>query len=113
LTTGSDIGRLRNAGVPVRVDRVPAHMHHKFVVLDNRFLLNGSFNWTRSAVLDNEVRPAVPMAGRGRLESTHAHTLFAPPAPPPFPQENVLILDSPAVATTYAAQFDRLWAKFA
>ena len=26
----------------------------RFAVLDNRFLLNGSFNWTCSAVLENE-----------------------------------------------------------
>ncbi len=46
---GSDIEQFRRAGVPVRVDRGPDHMHHKFAVFDNRILLTGSFNWTRSA----------------------------------------------------------------
>jgi hypothetical protein len=46
---GSDIDRLRRAGVPVVVDRTPAHMHHKFAVFDGEWLLNGSYNWTRSA----------------------------------------------------------------
>ncbi|NQD35780.1 nuclease [Permianibacter sp. IMCC34836] len=51
---GSDIGRLRDAGVPVRVDRTEAHMHHKFALFDGSWLLNGSYNWTRSAAEVNE-----------------------------------------------------------
>jgi len=50
---GSDIERFRQAGIPVRVDRGPDHMHHKFAVFDNRTLLTGSFNWTRSASTGN------------------------------------------------------------
>ena len=51
---GSDIARLRDHGVPVRLDRAPAHMHHKFALFDARVLANGSFNWTRSAARDND-----------------------------------------------------------
>jgi phosphatidylserine/phosphatidylglycerophosphate/cardiolipin synthase-like enzyme len=51
---GSDIEQLRQAGVALRVDDSPAHMHHKFAVADRAVLLNGSFNWTRSASLYNE-----------------------------------------------------------
>ncbi|MED5617710.1 phospholipase D-like domain-containing protein [Ideonella sp. BN130291] len=51
---GSDIERLRRAGVPVVVDRTAAHMHHKFALFDATWLLNGSYNWTRSASLVNE-----------------------------------------------------------
>ncbi|MDA7414859.1 phospholipase D-like domain-containing protein [Xenophilus arseniciresistens] len=51
---GSDVARLRQAGVPVRVDRTDAHMHHKFAVFDAQRLLNGSYNWTRSAASVNE-----------------------------------------------------------
>lgn len=46
---GADTLRLRDAGVPVRLDPVPDHMHHKFAVVDDALLLTGSFNWTRSA----------------------------------------------------------------
>ena len=46
---GSDIKRFHNAGVSVRVDRSPYHMHHKFAVFDARTLLTGSYNWTRTA----------------------------------------------------------------
>ncbi len=51
---GSDIDRLRNAGVPVRLDHTEHHMHHKFAVFDGELLLSGSYNWTRSAAQDNE-----------------------------------------------------------
>lgn len=51
---GSDIERLRARGVPVRLDRSPAHMHHKFALFDGRLLANGSFNWTRSATHNND-----------------------------------------------------------
>jgi len=51
---GSDIAALRAAGVPVAVDRTDAHMHHKFAIVDGAWLLNGSYNWTRSACFHNE-----------------------------------------------------------
>jgi cardiolipin hydrolase len=46
---GSDVARLARAGVSVRVDRTPNHMHHKFALFDDARLLTGSYNWTRSA----------------------------------------------------------------
>jgi len=51
---GSDIERLRGAGISVKVDETEHHMHHKFAVLDGAVLLNGSYNWTRSAATFNE-----------------------------------------------------------
>ena len=51
---GSDIHRLREHGLAVRLDDSPAHMHHKFALFDGRVLANGSFNWTRSATRDND-----------------------------------------------------------
>lgn len=51
---GSDIDYLSNNGVKVILDRSPYHMHHKFAIFDKRILLNGSFNWTRSASEVNE-----------------------------------------------------------
>ena len=50
---GSDIRQLAQAGIPVRLDNTPNHMHHKFAILDNRTVLTGSYNWTRSAALYN------------------------------------------------------------
>ncbi|KAA3612317.1 MAG: nuclease [Calditrichaeota bacterium] len=51
---GSDVGTLRNQGIAVRMDNSPEHMHHKFAVIDRKILINGSFNWTRSASERNQ-----------------------------------------------------------
>ncbi len=50
---GSDIWRLGRAGVEVRTDHSPSWMHHKFAVLDQATLLNGSYNWTRAGANEN------------------------------------------------------------
>jgi phosphatidylserine/phosphatidylglycerophosphate/cardiolipin synthase-like enzyme len=51
---GSDIERLRGAGIAIEVDETEHHMHHKFALVDGTTLLNGSYNWTRSAGSFNE-----------------------------------------------------------
>lgn len=51
---GSDIDDLRRAGIEVRMDNSPHHMHHKFAIADKSQLLTGSYNWTRSASLSNQ-----------------------------------------------------------
>lgn len=51
---GSDIERLENLGISVRIDRTEYHMHHKFAIVDKRTLLNGSYNWTRGAFSYNQ-----------------------------------------------------------
>jgi len=50
---GSDIKRLASEGIPTKTDHSKAHMHHKFAVLDGQLLVNGSFNWTRQASIEN------------------------------------------------------------
>lgn len=51
---GSDIERLLQNGVKCVMDLSPAHMHHKFAIVDRKRLMSGSFNWTRSATMENE-----------------------------------------------------------
>ena len=51
---GSDVERLSQAGVNMRIDRSPEHMHHKFMVIDGHTVMTGSYNWTRSAETRNE-----------------------------------------------------------
>ncbi len=51
--TGSDIERLDQQGIDVRLDRSEHHMHHKFAIFDNAKALTGSYNWTRSAATSN------------------------------------------------------------
>jgi cardiolipin hydrolase len=50
---GSDIKELGMAGLTIRVDNTPNHMHHKFAIIDQTHVLTGSYNWTRSAALYN------------------------------------------------------------
>ena len=51
---GSDVQMLADRGVQVRTDSEPSyHMHDKFMVVDNLFVLTGSFNWTFQASNNN------------------------------------------------------------
>eukprot|EP00040_Diaphanoeca_grandis_P042575 m.265339 g.265339 ORF g.265339 m.265339 type:complete len:198 (-) comp61314_c0_seq1:90-683(-) len=50
---GSDIKDLARAGAHTLHDNSTTLMHHKFCVIDSKILMSGSFNWTRSAVLQN------------------------------------------------------------
>ncbi len=50
---GNDIFRLKKFGIPVVTDSTPDHMHHKFAVVDNKIVICGSYNWTRSAATRN------------------------------------------------------------
>lgn len=51
---GCDIQNLANAGIPIRQDdNLQARMHHKFIVIDDELVMNGSFNWTVTAVKNN------------------------------------------------------------
>ncbi|XP_067671252.1 uncharacterized protein [Haliotis asinina] len=52
--TGSQIWRFRKEGINVRTDHSSFFMHHKFVIVDNKILINGSFNWTRNAITGNQ-----------------------------------------------------------
>lgn len=51
---GSDIEYLDKKGLNIKLDKTDAHMHHKFAIIDNKILINGSYNWTVSAAEKNQ-----------------------------------------------------------
>jgi cardiolipin hydrolase len=48
MDKGSDIFRFKHKGIPVKIDSDQSLMHHKFAVVDDRMVITGSLNWTRS-----------------------------------------------------------------
>jgi mitochondrial cardiolipin hydrolase len=75
---GSDVLRLRDRGLDVRLDDTAFHMHHKFALFDGQRLASGSFNWTRSASEGNEENLVVTDDARlVRAFSAHFEELWA------------------------------------
>ena len=66
---------MTNAGVPTYIDRNHAIMHNKVMVLDEKTVITGSFNFTKAAEEKNA--------------------------------ENLLVLRSPALASTYKKEWER------
>ena len=46
---GSQIKRLIKKGIPVWVDEVEGIAHNKVLILDDRYVVTGSYNWTAAA----------------------------------------------------------------
>lgn len=53
-TESSELRRLVCANVPVRQDGNPRFLHHKLIVLDNRFVITGSLNFSSNATDSND-----------------------------------------------------------
>lgn len=51
--TTSNFQNLIDNDAEVRVSRFPNLMHHKFCIIDDTLLITGSYNWTRSAEINN------------------------------------------------------------
>lgn len=45
--------RLQQESIPIIRNQGPGLLHHKFAVIDNKILINGSTNWTKSAFQKN------------------------------------------------------------
>lgn len=54
MFSGTQVNRLRRAGIQVRIDETAFLMHHKFVVVDGELLMSGSLNWTTQALCGNQ-----------------------------------------------------------
>ncbi len=51
---GSDVRRLQQAGLDVRLDNSQGTLHHKLLLIDGRIIATGSYNFTRSAEQAND-----------------------------------------------------------
>jgi len=74
--TGAEYENLRDAGLPVEVDGNCYIMHHKTMIIDDRIVITGSYNFTKSAEKSND--------------------------------ENLLLIESPALAAAYQAEYARI-----
>ncbi len=52
-SSGSDYGKLKAAGVPIRLPTTHGLMHNKVAVIDEIVVITGSYNWTRDAEQSN------------------------------------------------------------
>jgi phosphatidylserine/phosphatidylglycerophosphate/cardiolipin synthase-like enzyme len=77
--TGSAFSRLRQGGVDVLEDGNCYILHHKAIIVDERTVITGSYNFTNSAERDND--------------------------------ENLVIVDDPALARAYLDEFARVYAQ--
>ena len=48
------VATLRDADLDVLTNQGPSLLHHKFLLVDNTTLVNGSLNWTKAAFKDND-----------------------------------------------------------
>lgn len=71
-TAASEYGKLKNAGLDVRVDSNPFSMHHKVFSVDGKTVVFGSFNFTVSAEEENDenllIIDDIPLAQTFTLE---------------------------------------------
>lgn len=77
--SGADFSRLRQGGVNVLEDGNCYILHHKVIIIDERTVITGSYNFTGSAERDND--------------------------------ENLVIVDDPALARLYLEEFARVYAQ--
>ncbi|ACE05671.1 hypothetical protein Aasi_0227 [Candidatus Amoebophilus asiaticus 5a2] len=50
---GSQVKKVVDMGIPVAIDIVPGIAHNKVMIIDNAYILTGSFNWSNAAEYRN------------------------------------------------------------
>ncbi len=76
-TEYSEFIKMKVESIPVRLDRNRGVMHHKVIIIDDSFVITGSFNISKNANNKND--------------------------------ENIIILESPELASKYMEEFNRIY----
>lgn len=53
-SNASQVERLRSSGIQIRHNNNTYFMHHKFAIIDDKCLVNGSLNWTQQGMHGNQ-----------------------------------------------------------
>jgi phosphatidylserine/phosphatidylglycerophosphate/cardiolipin synthase-like enzyme len=56
---GTEYDPFKQAGMDVFIDGNPGQMHHKTMIVDGEIVINGSYNFTRSAEEHNDENLAI------------------------------------------------------
>lgn len=72
----SQITLLKQANIPVKVQNHQGLMHDKFVVIDKKKVITGSYNWTSNATYSNDEN-LVSLDRLGSLYEAQFETMFA------------------------------------
>ncbi len=79
---GTEYDAFRKAGADVRLDGNPGLMHHKVMIIDNRFVVMGSYNFTASAEKKNDENLVVidnpQIAAQFKKEFQRVHAVAKP-----------------------------------
>ncbi len=51
---GTELDRLKSAGLDVRLDSNPRLMHHKVIIIDDQVVITGSYNFSYNAEHNND-----------------------------------------------------------
>ncbi len=60
----SEYSKLKRNGIKVMLDRNPRYMHNKFMVIDGKVVLTGSYNYTKEADTRNDENLIVIISGK-------------------------------------------------
>ncbi|WP_223262046.1 phospholipase D family protein [Cardinium endosymbiont of Dermatophagoides farinae] len=52
-TKGSKVGLLLRHGIPIIIDKTVGYAHNKVMIIDDAYVITGSFNWTHGAQTRN------------------------------------------------------------
>lgn len=55
LLQSKELKCFRDIGIEVKYQKITKknHMHNKYAIVDSKYLINGSMNWTHQATFDN------------------------------------------------------------